>query len=203
MPFLSVPFTNTKQQKTYWCWAAVAANVYNSMRPASVALESQCDVAKLVEGPHACDSAEGNLDALSSALADLGINDQLATRPRIVVVENEFEGITNQLNPVTNENGVAEPVCAEIMFPGPAFHFVAISAIDTDNQHVWIADPYLGGNSVEFSFQDFVNNYNYSSSPLPAPGTVQNLQRVVNKWQATSNPEGKHATSNDNPGNAG
>ena len=199
MPFLSVPFTNAQQQRTFWCWAAVAANVYNSMRPASVPAVSQCGVVTLVEGNCEADQP----DALSSALADLGINDQLATRPRIIVVEDEFQGISNQLDSAANQNGVAEPVCAQIMFPGPAFHFVAISAVDTDNQHVWIADPFLGGDSVEFSFQDFVNNYNYSSSPLPAPGTVQNLQRVVNKWQATSKPEGKHAASNTNADNPG
>jgi hypothetical protein len=186
MPFLSVPFTNNRQQKPFWCWAAVAANAYNSMRPASVAAQSQCDVVTLVEKN--CDGDQP--DALASALADLGINFQLTVRPQLAVVEDQFETVSTQLDSKANENGVPVPVCAEIMFPGPAFHFAAISAVDTDIQHVWVADPYLGGDSVEFSYTDFVNAYNYASNPVPGPGIVQNFQKVLNKWKVNSNLEG-------------
>lgn len=172
MPFIQIPsFPNARQQKTFWCWAAVSANVYNSMSPP--APKSQCDVVTLVEG-----NCDGNSpESLSLALFQLGINDEFSTRPRFAVVGNEFRGIVEKLDP---PEGLAEPVCAEIMFPGPAFHAVAISAVDTDTQHVWVADPFLGGDPVEFTWNDFVNNYNYAAAPLPAPGVVQNLQRVVN-----------------------
>ena len=175
MPLLSVPFTNSSQEKTFWCWAAVAANVYNSMRPPAVPAKSQCDVVTMVQGD--CESNQP--DALSSALTGLGINDKLPTGPRITVIENEFEGIGEKFDP---DEGVAEPVCAGLLFPGRAFHFVAISAIDTDIQHVWVADPYIGGNPVEFNFLDFVNNYNYTTDVDETGGTVQNFERVVNKW---------------------
>jgi hypothetical protein len=182
MPLLSVPFTNNRQQKPFWCWAAVAANVYNSMRPATVPSQSQCDVVTLVEKNCAGDEP----DALASALADLGINFQLTVRPQIAVVEDQFDSVSTQLDKA-NENGVPVPVCAEIMFPGPAFHFAAISAVDTDTQHVWVSDPYLGGDSVEFSYPDFVNAYNYASKPAPGPGIVQNFQKVLNNWKVSSN----------------
>jgi hypothetical protein len=186
MPIISVPFTNSKQQKTFWCWAAVAANVYNSMRPASVPAVSQCDVVTMVES-----NCNGNdPDSLPSALFDLGINDQLLARPRAEIIVNEFKGVSDALNPDKNQNGIAEPVCAEILFPGNAYHYAAISQVDTDSQNVWVADPYLGGDPIEFSYENFTQNYNFthpnSSTPVPGAGTVTHFQRVVNKWQASS-----------------
>jgi hypothetical protein len=179
MPLLKVPFTNAQQEKTFWCWAAVAANVYNSMRPPTVAAKSQCDVATLVQGAGSCEGNDGNPGQLSQALDYLGISDKLTTGPNVIVIENEFEGIAEKFDP---PEGVAEPVCAEIIFSAAA-HFVAITAICTDTQHVWIADPFLGGDSVEFTYLDFVNNYGYSTGPKPGDGTVQSFQRVVNTWK--------------------
>jgi hypothetical protein len=199
MPFLSVPFTNTEQEKPFWCWAAVAANVYNSMRPPSVPAESQCDVATLVQGAGSCGGNDGTPDVLSQALNLLQISDKLTTGPNFIVIEDEFEGVAESFDP---EEGIAEPVCAEIIFPDSA-HFAAISAIDTDTQHVWVADPFLGGKSVEFTYLDFVNNYGYSRGPKPGDGTVQNFQRVVNKWQVKTDMRGPDATNNNNPANAG
>jgi hypothetical protein len=181
MPLLTVPFTNTQQEKIFWCWAAVAANVYNSMRPPAVPAQTQCDLATLVQGPGSCASQDGTPDVLSAALHLLQIDDKLTTAPKVTVIENEFEGIGERFDP---DEGIAEPVCAGILFPGGAYHFVAISAIDTDTQNVWVADPSKGGNSVEFTFLDFVNNYNYTNrdSDEAGGGTVQNFERVVNKW---------------------
>jgi hypothetical protein len=186
MPVLSVPFTNSKQEKTFWCWAAVAANVYNSMRPAAVPAVSQCDVVTMVEG----DCKGDDTDSLPSALNDLGIIDLKLATPAAHIIVDEFEGMANALNPDKNQNGTAEPVCAEILFPGNAFHYVAISQVDTDSQNVWVDDPYLGGDPIEFSYDNFTQNYNFthpnSSTPVPGAGTVTHFQRVVNKWQASS-----------------
>lgn len=184
MPLLQVPFTNSRQKKAFWCWAAVAANCYNSMRPATVEPVSQCYVVTLVESNCEADQP----DSLSWALYYLGIMDDQSASPRIAVVEDEFEGFGEEFDP---DEGIAEPVCAEIEFPGPAFHEVAITAVDTDTQHVWVADPYVGGPPVEFDWNDFVNNYNYNTvMSMESGGTVQNFQRVVNKWAVAAGPEG-------------
>ena len=201
MAHLSVPFTNVQQEKTFWCWAAVAANVYNSMRPQSP--KSQCDVATKVEGQGACDGPDGSIDSLSLALFTLGINDELSASPRLPLIVSEFQGVSDQFDPSTNENGIAEPVCAEIEFPGNAFHYVAIAEVDTISGHVWVADPSHGGNFVEFSYNDFINNYNYSTAPEPGPGVVQNLQRVVNIFKVNTNLGGPDATHHGQTDSAG
>jgi hypothetical protein len=202
MPFFKVPFTNTQQEKTFWCWAAVAANVYNSMAPPSEPILSQCDVAKLVQGPHACDGKYGEPYVLSLALHDLKIDDEGPVGPKFIVLESEFQGLAQNFDP---EGGPSEPVCAEIIFPGAA-HFVAVTAIDTDSENVWVADPFPGGNSVEFTYNDFVNNYNYTSpnatEHVAGAGTVQNLQSVVNKWNVQTG-GGPNATDNNDPASAG
>jgi hypothetical protein len=185
MPYLWVPFTNTKQEKTFWCWAAVAANVYNSMRPTSVPAVSQCAVVTQVEGVGNCNS--NNPDSLPSALFDLGIIDERLARPRLSIIDDEFTGVSDLLDSGGNENGIAEPVCAEILFAGGAVHYVAITAVDTDARNVWVADPYIGGSAVEFAYDDFINHYNYAQpNKEPYNGTVQHLQRVVNKWKVNS-----------------
>jgi hypothetical protein len=56
-------------------------------------------------------------------------------------------------------------------FPQGAVHYVAISQVDTDSQHVWVEDPLLGpGHAMEFAFWDFIYNYGYSSAPAKTPG---------------------------------
>ena len=169
MPIITIdPFTNTKQEKTFWCWAAVTANCYNALNPSTVPPMSQCDVVTKV-GQN-CNTNAPYL--LAWALSDVGIADENPTWPRVDVVELEFEGFSEPFDPP--EGVKAEPVCAQIRFPGGALHFVAITEINTDNQHVWVADPNVGGASVEFTWDDFIKNYNYVG------GAAKNLQRVVN-----------------------
>ena len=173
MPLLSAPnFVNVKQEKTNWCWAAVAANVYNSLGPPAPV--TQCDVVKMVEGPAAC--GQNSQDTLSSALSALGISDERMAKPHLALVVDEFEGVADAVD--LDENGVAEPVCAELSFPGDAFHFVAITEVDTDNQKVWVADPFVGGPAVPFDYQEFIQCYQFTKNgPI---GTVQHFARVVN-----------------------
>jgi DNA repair ATPase RecN len=56
------------------------------------------------------------------------------------IVADELQGI---------DDGVQEPVCAEADFV-LITHFVAITGLNPANFNVWVADPFPGGDSVEF-----------------------------------------------------
>jgi hypothetical protein len=74
------------------------------------------------------------------------------------------------------------PVSAEVDFPS-LVHFVAITGADPSTMSVWVADPFLGGDSVEFAFEAFLENYyftdNGSSQGEQSNGIVEALV-VVN-----------------------
>jgi hypothetical protein len=171
-----VPFkyTNVRQENEFWCWAAVASNAYNSFLPAVPI--SQCDAAQSVgqsvESPTAF--------ALSNTLNALGIwesgNDQTPQFYQTVV--NELTGAGN---------GFAAPVCAEVDFGDEdsdaddfIVHFVAITGVDTVNRMVWVADPFFGGDPVEFPFDDFVSNYQFDDHD---DGVVSVIQSVFDKFR--------------------
>lgn len=161
-PPVNIPsYNNVKQQNEHWCWAAVACNVYNSMSAANA--ETQCQLAMLVG--LSCSSPRAFV--LSTALDRLGIWDP----PEIDDSTKFFQDICDQLTG-------GEPMCAEVHF-GSAndyiVHFVAITGLDPVSQNVWIADPYLGGAAVEFTFAEFVSNYYFAAGKN---GVVEVLQAV-------------------------
>ncbi len=181
MPFFQIPFINQSQIETNWCWAAVAANVYNAVKPAAAPALTPCDVAGRVwsgvvslppapfpqGGPCQNPDLNNATDTLRRALDNLGITEGNQGTARLSTVVAEL----SEVLPAGNE-----PVCAEVDFPNGATHFVAISALDSDQQHLWIEDPELGpGNTLEFAYQDFLFNYNYSMDA--------NLQRIVQGFQ--------------------
>jgi len=180
--FVSVPFTNNVQEETFWCWAAAAANVFNSMLPpGSPDVVQQCDVVKLREGGDPCQNkdAYNAPDAVSNAFSDLNIRDGYPIGPSFQVIFDELSGLDRQTGETKPE--LAEPVCAEVDF-GQAAHVVAISAAlvdDQGTQHVWVEDPWPGaGNSIEHTYDDFVSNYSYKGGD-GSTGVVSILQRAV------------------------
>lgn len=151
MAHLAVNFTNHRQENLSWCWAAVASNVYNSFGPTDA--KSQCDVARLVK--QGC--AVPQLGDLGNALTALGISSPPETQ-RVKF----FETILNQL-------GQHAPVGAEIGFADGPHHFVAIVGADDVLKHVWIADPFPGGDAVEVPFDVFCDSYAFAANDL-GPG---------------------------------
>ena len=57
-------------------------------------------------------------------------------------------------------------------------HFVAITGVCPDTQQVWVADPWPGGDSVEFTFEDFLSRYYFANN---RNGAVEVLDSVVNR----------------------
>jgi len=173
VPPVSVDYNNVRQENEYWCWAAVTSNVYNSFKPKKNL--SQCALAQLVF--QSCSSPGGFV--LRNALSAISIweaeSDQ--TSGFFGVVSDELSGVPG---------GVAEPVCAEASFGsgGTAItHFTVITGFDPDTHNVWVADPFTGGDSVEFVFEDFLKRY-YFTDP---GGTVQQSGGVIKALQSVLN----------------
>jgi hypothetical protein len=160
-PPVNIPsYKNVKQQNQYWCWAAVTCNVYNSL--SSEVSETQCQLAMLVG--LSCSSPSAFV--LRIALADLKI------------WKAEYDNLTEFFEKICDQLTGGEPMCAEVHF-GSAnnyiVHFVAITGLDPVSQNVWVADPYLGGPAVEFTFAEFLSNYYFAAG---TNGAVKVLQAV-------------------------
>jgi len=90
-----------------------------------------------------------------------------------------FAFIVNQLS--GNDGGLQKPVSAEVDF-ATLIHFVAITGIDPSTTHVWVADPFPGGDPVEFEFNAFLENYYFMDNNgqlQQSNGIVQALQSVT------------------------
>ena len=145
-----VPYTNVRQQNEYWCWAAVASNVYNSLFPRPM---SQCQVAE----------AAGQDCNLPNSFSLVSALNGSPSSPGLHIFENKSTGRAKFLAFILNElsgadDGFREPVGAEVDF-ATLTHFVAITGLDPTTSRVWVADPFPGGDSVEFDFDAFLNRY--------------------------------------------
>ena len=186
---ISVPFTNNNQKALLWCWAAITANVYNSLlklAPEAEGFKKPCDVVGLVIPlsatlpPTTIDPCSYNgeevaayqkLRPLPTALGALDIRPKLGPRnlPESVRPPNKAK------NPdlLATELKKGHPVCAEIDWDAGEAHFVAISAVDNDVNHVWVEDPMLGpGDILEYEYRDFRSNYEFQ-------GSLESFQLVV------------------------
>jgi hypothetical protein len=161
---VSVPFVNNTQNMEFWCWAAVAANAYNSLIPPGQGLSPvrQCDVVRLVRGitfGEPCHNKNNYNEprGISVALLKLGIRDKPSCAPSFAVLAQELQGTASDDYTKPNPR---EPVCVEISFPLGA-HFVAISQICVETETVWVEDPYHhGGNSIQYAYSAFASHYN-------------------------------------------
>ena len=172
---VTVNYENVRQESGFWCWAAVAANVYNSFLPLAEPFSPagrklhQCDVAQKVNqscqspGPFSLVVALESWTPLGQSPRGLGIFEAAyhATDTSL------FQRISGELTATATRSG--EPVCAEVDLgsPGTLTHFVTITGFDPLTHNVWVADPFPGGESVEFTLDDFLHRYHYKN---PAGG---------------------------------
>ena len=149
-------FEIQQQERTNWCWAAVAASVARYYDPHSKF--TQCSVASGELG-HDC-STGGKPDPcnvygyLMSSLFRVGHFEKwVAQRP---ATTGEIEG----------EIGQGRPLCARIVWNGGGAHLVAISGYAGQNvaatgessiSGVAIADPWWGLSDIDFD--DFPTGY--------------------------------------------
>jgi len=184
MAKICVPFMNDKQKKELWCWAAVAANVYNSaLQLDSTAKKEQCAVVQAVVqaavGSDPCTVPDNfnDTDTADEGLNVLGMRDG---RPDDSSLTIDF--LVGELTFVNTSDPEGEPVCAEILWDDNATHFVAVSGVNPTNKTVFVEDPYLGpGNTVEYRFQQFLDHYGAKDPKSLRParrGTVKTFQKV-------------------------
>jgi hypothetical protein len=177
---ISVAYTNVTQENEFWCWAAVTSNVYNSFLPPQENFLPQgrkfhqCDVAHAV-----------NQSCQAAAVGPFNLENALSAR-RIKIWEKDDPVLyQNVLDELTGMDPA--PVCAEADF-GAVKHFVAITGLDPVTHNVWVADPFSGGDAVEFTFDDFVNRYSYEDPQgevQQSHGVITILYAVFNKFKTS------------------
>jgi hypothetical protein len=169
-PPITVPYKNVRQVNEYWCWAAVASNVFNVLFPKGTM--DQCQVVESVG--QTC-----NLPNSFSLVAALDGNPR---GPGLHIFHSKSANDTKFFELILSELGAQRPVSAEVDFAS-LIHFVAITGADPATMNVWIADPFPGGDSVEFAFEDFLKNYyfmdNSSSQGEQSNGIVEALVAVT------------------------
>ena len=188
----SVPFTNNNQTLLHWCWAAIAANVYNSLRglaPGHEGFKRPCDVAGLVLPPVPVDPATSppttidpcSNEGIEKYDAERGLAtalDALHIRPKPLTTASPPDTVrarNRAKNPdlLATELKKKYPVCAEINWDAGGAHIVAISAVNNDVSHIWVEDPMLGpGDILEYEYRDFRSNYEFQ-------GNLESFQLVV------------------------
>lgn len=179
MAKIFVPFINDQQVKELWCWAAVAANVYNSaLQLQDPAKKKQCEVVQAVVGGDPCPHPE-NFNDTNTADAGLKV---LGMRDDFPDDNLNIAFLVGELTPVNASDPEGEPVCAEILWHDNSTHFVAVSGANPTNKTVFVEDPYLGpGNTIEYRFQQFLDHYG-AKDPKSVVGrrrgTVQTFQKV-------------------------
>jgi hypothetical protein len=170
---ISVPYINVRQENEFWCWAAVASNVYNSMFPQTPL--SQCEVVDAVGQDCNLPNEFGLADALNGNPSGPGLH---IFESKSTAGAGFFDFILNELSGIPDGN--REPVSAEVDF-ATIIHFVAITGIDPTAGLVWVADPFPGGDPVEFAFDAFLNRYYFMDTGCQVQatnGVVQALHAV-------------------------
>jgi hypothetical protein len=134
-----VPFAGQHQQQLWWCWAAVAASVAQSINPGST--WSQCSVATSVLARNCCQNVgpcnvPGQLD---SALGTVG-------HMRKMILGQIGEADLEQ------EALAQLPVGTRIQWTGGGGHFVAFTGVLRGSQtYIGIEDPWFGSSDVALS----------------------------------------------------
>jgi hypothetical protein len=163
-----VYYDNEVQETPADCWAAVAANVFNSAIahwPPGTPLPTKYP-APVTQGYVASLAGKSTSDEWNVLTplwqlkmfepGDLG---NLGCNPEFDLAMNEL----TEDGTVSGYNPSGEPVVAELCDGG--YHFVAISGLDPKTRHVWIEDPALGPhNCVEYTAEEFFGAYGASTS---------------------------------------
>jgi hypothetical protein len=147
-----VPYTNVRQENEYWCWAAVASNVFNALVP-KVPPMNQCQVAQAAGQNCALPNEFSLVLALNGTLSGPGLH----------IFHDKSTDAALFYALILSELTSQRPVSAEVDFPD-LVHFVAITGADPSTVSVWVADPFLGGDSVEFAYDAFRENYYFTDN---------------------------------------
>jgi len=158
--WITLDFTMQMQQRTNWCWAAVAASVAAYCRPTNAA--AQCAIANVeLVRDDCCEPSPSNLPSinvphmLGSALQQVGCLEE----------ESPHQASRQAVRREINEKRL--PVCALIIWSQdePSYgaarsgsHFVAITGYRTDTHALVIDDPMFGP-TIETSFVQFCTDY--------------------------------------------
>jgi hypothetical protein len=151
-------FTMQPQEEHFWCWAAVAASIYQFLDPTSSANWTQGTLATPVL------QQEGSIPARvdCSQTPDLcnfpaKLDDALAVAENLKeVLPDEYLTFANLQQWVDNQL----PVCARIVWFGGGAHFIALDGyrvFSLGAQQVHVQDP-LYGPSFQF-YDDLVSQY--------------------------------------------
>jgi len=150
-PPITVPYNNVQQANEYWCWAAVASNVFNVLFPKGPM--DQCQVATAA-------GQNCNLPNSFSLVVALNGNPK---GPGLHIFHNKSGNAAKFFALILSELGAQRPVSAEVDF-ATLTHFVAVTGADPATMNVWVADPFPGGDSIEFAFEAFLENYYFMDS---------------------------------------
>jgi hypothetical protein len=167
-PPITVPYNNVQQVNEYWCWAAVASNVFNVLFPKEIM--NQCQVAT---------AAGQNCNLPNSFSLVAALNGNMGG-PGLHIFHNKSTSVAKFFALIQSELGAQRPVSAEVDF-ATLTHFVAVTGADPAAMNVWVADPFPGGDSVEFAFEAFLENYYFmdgSSQGEQTGGVVEALIAV-------------------------
>jgi hypothetical protein len=190
MAKLEVPnFKNNKQEEPNWCWAAVAANVNNAMDPAHAI--QQCEVVlKMLPvtataglTPCQCAKAQHPDDQLPLMVT----LQKLQLLPTVLAVgakpNKPADNLDQRVNLIEGAFNLAPPRPVCVTF-ADVQHFVAISAFDPENRHVWVANPALEPDDVvEYTDVGFNGHFEFD-------GVVTDL--IVPQLTAAQPPAAAH-----------
>jgi hypothetical protein len=136
------------QEKSEWCWAAVAVSIdkyFDSKSPLK-----QCDIAKRVLGNDKC--CNGG-DDCNKAMTLIGALNSIKRLSSTLTSPLSFELVRRELD-------AGRPVCARIKWNGGGAHFVVITGYEilpSGARHVDVADPHSPDTTVDYD--DLRNAY--------------------------------------------
>jgi papain like cysteine protease AvrRpt2 len=138
------------QKYRFWCWAAVAAAIFQLHNPDSIAL-TQCQVASRQQGAGDCCNNPCGKDCnrrlpLQKALCSVHCLDQ---GPVLVPATFSFSDLKALLQPAAPAK--PRPVCARIQWDDGGGHFVVIKGLQETSQSVLYADPFDGEHLMTFN----------------------------------------------------
>ena len=133
-------FTIQPQEKSEWCWAAVAVSIDKYFNPRSSL--TQCEIATRVIGKDCCKNGSScnEAETLIRALQDI------RRWKRTINGFVTFQEVKQELDAL-------RPVCARILWPDGYAHFVVLvgyEVLHSGARHVDIADPWNPSSTVDF-----------------------------------------------------
>jgi hypothetical protein len=139
---LQTQFQIESQQKSEWCWAAVAVSIDKYFNPNST--RTQCQIAeRVLNAQNCCNAAADNCNqpaTLIEALQKINRWSRTLDRPL------RFDEIRQELD-------AGRPVCARIQWTGGGDHFVVIAGYEVLRSgalHVFVEDPVNPSSTVDY-----------------------------------------------------